>query len=50
METGKITTIQLNTDKAKKRTTGVVRTFIQQYGKYVGAVIVSIALVIVCVV
>lgn len=48
METGKITTIQLNTDKAKKRTTGVVRTFIQQYGKYVGAVIVSIALVIVC--
>ena len=48
METGKITTIQLNTDKAKKTTTGVVRTFIQQYGKYVGAVIVSIALVIVC--
>lgn len=53
METGKIATIELNMDSGekrdkKKKEPGKVKSFLQQYGKYVGAGAVALALVIVC--
>lgn len=51
METEKIATIELTTVKQKEKTKlNKIRAFVQQYGKHVGAGIVAIALVVVCVI
>ena len=53
MDAGKIATIELNMDSKEKkdkkqREPGKLKSFLQAYGKYVGAGAVALALVIVC--
>ena len=53
MDAGKIATIELNMDSKgkkdkKQREPGKLKSFLQAYGKYVGAGAVALALVIVC--